>query len=426
VILEKNTKKLLLFTVGILFLCLPLISIYAQSADELKGKIDQSNAEIAKLEQEIANYQKQLTAVGAQANTLSNAIKKLDLTRQKLLTDIKVTEKKINSATIKIEQLGLQINDKKSTIEDNRSALNESMRALYELDRGTIVETILSNKSFSDAWQDIDNIGLFQGKIKEKVNQLAETKKGLENNRSDAEDARQELFDLKGELSDQKKIVEQNTAEEKSLLKKTKNQEANYKKIVADKIALKNAFEQEIRDYESKLKFILDPNTLPGRVLSWPLDKVFLTQQFGSTVDSKRLYVSGTHNGVDFRAAVGTPVKAMASGTVIGTGDTDITCPGASFGRWVLIRYNNGLSSTYGHLSLIKANNGDVVSVGTIVGYSGNTGYSTGPHLHVSMYASNAVQVQSLPSKSCSGRIYTMPIAATNGYLDPLAFLPKI
>src|SRR5262249_8647684 len=160
---------------------------------------------------------------------------------------------------------------------------------------------------------------------------------------------------LKTQLADDKKIVDQNTADKNKLLAQTKNSEANYQKLLADRVAKKTAFEKEVSDYESQLKYILDPSKLPGGgVLSWPLDSIFITQLFGKTEAGKRLYANGTHNGVDFRASVGTPVKALADGTVAGTGDTDVQCPGVSFGRFVLIKYNNGLASTFGHLSLIK------------------------------------------------------------------------
>ena len=115
---------------------------------------------------------------------------------------------------------------------------------------------------------------------------------------------------------------------------------------------------------------------------------------------------------------------AMADGVVLGTGDTDLTCPGASYGKFVFIQYNDGLSSTYGHLSLIKSKVGDVVQRGEVVGYSGSTGYATGPHLHVSLYASQAVKMASRASAACSGRVYTMPIAPVNAYLDALYYLP--
>lgn len=151
----------------------------------------------------------------------------------------------------------------------------------------------------------------------------------------------------------------------------------------------------------------------------------------GKTVDAKRLYVSGSHSGIDFRAAVGTPVYAVADGIVEGVGDTDKTCPRASFGKWVFIRHTNGLSTAYGHLSLIKTTQGQTVKRGDLIAYSGNTGHSTGPHLHLTVYASNGVdgeegaRIAQRPSTGCSGKTYTMPLAPTNAYLDPLVYLPS-
>ena len=114
----------------------------------------------------------------------------------------------------------------------------------------------------------------------------------------------------------------------------------------------------------------------------------------------------------------------MADGVVLGTGNTDLTCRGASFGKFVFIKYDNGLSSTFGHLSLIKVNEGDKVARGQVVGYSGSTGHATGPHLHVSLYASEAVKMDSKPSAACGGRVYRLPVAPINAYLDAMYYLP--
>jgi murein DD-endopeptidase MepM/ murein hydrolase activator NlpD len=176
------------------------------------------------------------------------------------------------------------------------------------------------------------------------------------------------------------------------------------------------------------LTYVLNPNSIPkanNSALDWPLDSVLITQQFGKTNASARLYAAGTHNGVDFRAAVGTPVKSAGNGKVAGTGDTDADCKGASFGRWVLIKYDNGLATTYGHLSSISVSAGQAVTSGQVVGYSGNTGYSTGPHLHVSTYAADAVNPVTRPSNTCPGKSMTMPVSAVNAYLDPLVYFPK-
>jgi murein DD-endopeptidase MepM/ murein hydrolase activator NlpD len=128
------------------------------------------------------------------------------------------------------------------------------------------------------------------------------------------------------------------------------------------------------------------------------------------------------HNGIDLAASVGTSIKAALSGTVQGTGNTDAACAGASYGKWILIRHANGLSTLYAHLSSIQVSSGQSVSTGDLIGLSGNTGYSTGPHLHFAVYASKAVSIISRESKAC-GTTMTLPVSPQNGYLNPLSFL---
>jgi len=100
-------------------------------------------------------------------------------------------------------------------------------------------------------------------------------------------------------------------------------------------------------------------------------------------------------------------------------------CPGASYGKWVLVRHTNGLSTLYAHLSVISVSVGDQISGSSVIGYSGNTGYSTGPHLHFTVYATQGVEIMDRKSRVCGG-IYTMPIADLRAYLNPLSYLPKL
>ena len=422
---KKRFKSYFIGILAITLFIIPFVFSYAQTVSDLNTRIAEKNQDIMQLEREIAAYQTQLDDLGKQKNSLSSSIAALDLTRKKLIADISLTQKKIDKTNLKIQNLSSQINTKEKSISVNSDAIKSEIRQVNEMELSSMMEIILSEKDFSFVWNDIENMATINSRIREHIIALREVKGELEDTRTETLDAKKELSDFKSELADQKKIVDQNTAEKKKLLAQTKNNEVNYQKLLKDRLTQKDAFEKELRDYESQLKYILDPSTLPsGGVLSWPLNSILITQVFGKTEAGKRLYANGTHNGVDFRASVGTPVKAMADGVVAGRGDTDTQCAGVSFGRFVLIKYNNGLASTYGHLSLIKANTGDKVARGDVVGYSGNTGYSTGPHLHVSLYAKNAVEVTTLPSKSCPGRVLTQPIAPINAYLDPLYYLP--
>ncbi len=418
-------KKLFNIIVLIILLIIPAVFSYAATAPELQSQIDQRNVDIDKLEQEIKVYQGELDDLGKQKSSLNGSLKQLDLNRKKLVANISITENKITKTNLRIEELSLDISDKKNTITSYGSAIGAQIRKTNELENSSIVEQLLSDQDFSLIWNDIDNMISVRDIIRQQIVELKKVKNNLELKKKESEGAKKELVVLKRELADQKKIVDQNTKEKQKLLKETKSNEANYQKLLKDRLAKKEAFEKELRDYESQLKYILDPSLLPSSgVLSWPLDYIYITQNFGKTVAAKKLYVSGSHSGVDFRASFGTRVLAMADGTVLGTGDTDKTCSGASFGKFVFIEYNNGLSSTYGHLSLIRAYEGQKVARGEVVGYSGNTGYSTGPHLHVSLYASNAVKMESRPSKACGGRVYRIPISPINAYLDVLYYLP--
>jgi murein DD-endopeptidase MepM/ murein hydrolase activator NlpD len=113
---------------------------------------------------------------------------------------------------------------------------------------------------------------------------------------------------------------------------------------------------------------------------------------------------------------------AAAAGTVMGTGDTDLVCKGASYGRWVLIKHDNGLATLSGHLSLIKVVAGQRVERGELIGYAGQTGYATGPHLHFTVAAAQGVEIKNLKSAVCPGT-YTMPVFDARAYLDPILYL---
>ncbi|MFF4248024.1 M23 family metallopeptidase [Streptomyces sp. NPDC001822] len=88
------------------------------------------------------------------------------------------------------------------------------------------------------------------------------------------------------------------------------------------------------------------------------------------------LWSSGTHSGVDFQAASGTPVVAVGAGTVVEAGW------GGAYGNNIVLRMKDGTYTQYGHLSSIGVSVGQSVGSGQRIGLSGSTGNSTGPHLH--------------------------------------------
>ncbi|MHB8173014.1 MAG: peptidoglycan DD-metalloendopeptidase family protein [Nitrospirota bacterium] len=106
----------------------------------------------------------------------------------------------------------------------------------------------------------------------------------------------------------------------------------------------------------------------------WPV-RGFITSDFGY----RHSPIYGTtefHCGLDIANATGTPVHATADGTVSASGIS------SSYGRYVKIQHGYGLATMYCHLSRMDVHEGQRVKKGDIIGAVGDTGHSTGPHLH--------------------------------------------
>lgn len=432
-IIYKNS-----FQTGVL--CLLIISFFfpvgigANQVDELKLEISKKNLEMNELEEEIQTWEKELEIIGEEKQSLNRDIKQLEITQKKLNSSIYLTNEQIKTTTLKIEELAIDIDGKGEEIEKNTQALAEALRAINEQENYSLLESMLANDKLSEFWNDLEGLQKVQVEIRNKTNALKKSKDELVVDKEKSEIEKNNLSTYKIKLADQKTIIENNQSEKNNLLAQTKNKESNYQTILDEKTQLRQKLEAELIEYESQLEYILDKSKLPqkgGGVLSWPVENPYITQYFGLT----SFALSGAygydkegkpipHRGIDFRASIGTPLLATAPGKVRYTENMDAYSGCVSYGKWVLIDHENGLATFYAHLSLIKVSAGQEVKRGDIIGYSGNTGYSTGPHLHFSVFDKSAVKVDRYTwSRGCKKAM--VAYAPLEAYLNPMDYLPK-
>jgi murein DD-endopeptidase MepM/ murein hydrolase activator NlpD len=430
--LRRSFLSLILISIVLSEIASPLF-LYAQTADELQGNLTSLSTQIAALDKEIQEYNTKIAGTQGQAKSLKQALAQLETRRASLALDINRTKLQISQAQIQISATQNKIVITQSTLEKNKNALSEVLRSMVT-DAQTIpplVGVLAAGSHLSDALDIIKRGGDASRALHEKVTALANTQSTLTDQKATYESHKKTLVALHDMLADQKTLVDQTTQDKNALLVETKNKETEYQKLLADRQVKKGALEAEMLDVESKLKVTVDTSTLPktGRgVLQYPVDNVIITQYFGNTPfasQNPQVYNGAGHNGVDFGTKVGTPIYAAANGTVVGVGNTDTGCSGVSYGKWVLIRHNNGLTTLYAHLSVQQVTVGQVVTVHQKIGLSGNTGYTTGPHLHFTVYASDSVHVSGpteYKSKVC-GTYMVLPLAPRAGYLNPLSYL---
>jgi len=403
----------------------------AESVDEVEEAIDDVNNRIRQLEEEIAEYRGEVAKVSVEKQTLNNKLNQIELERKKLLSSVDLTDEQISETQLSLGEVreGMTLTEK--NIKNSREAIARAFRRLNELDNLSVIEMALSDYRLSEIFQEREEIRSLQGNLGDRVFELRFLRADLNERRKEFLTEQEQLAELKEEILDRKKLVDQSKTEQAALLRETQYEEQRFQNLIAEREALRKAFEKELYAYESKLVFLLDPTLLPARgsgVLSWPLDNIIVTQLFGAKTGPHRTYANG-HSGVDFRGN-GDPVYAMSDGIVQGAGDTDVACKNASFGKWILLDFDNNLAATYGHLSIISVRKGQRVTRGQVIGYSGNTGRSTAPHLHVSLYAGidangkSPVEVKGKESLACAGKTLVQPRAAVDAYLDLLDYTP--
>ena len=429
------TATILLFILP--FLSFPYISA-AATADDLRAQIDAHNQQIASLEADIAKYQTQLNSISTQKQTLQSTLNSLDISRKKITASVSVAQNQISATQLEIQQLGSQINDKQASIASGTAGLGESLRTLNRADAVSLPLLVLSSDSLTTFWNDSNTIAQFQSSLNDQIDALKAVKTDLETAKSASEQKQAELIAQRNDLKAQQQALDVNRQQQATLLAQTKNQESSYQKLIAAKQAAKAQFAAELTDIESQLKYTLDPSTIPSvgnAVFAWPVKNVIITQRFGTTDFSQSGAYNGKgHNGIDLGVPIGTPIYAPLSGTILGTGNTDVgQC--YSYGKWIMIQHPNGLSTIYGHLSQIDVSEGQKVVTGQLIGYSGFTGYATGPHLHFGVYVSAATQITNLgawykqegiaPTTACAKAGVSIPVAPLNAYLNPLDYLPS-
>ncbi len=433
-----SKKNLSAFLVGIILMPFfvylsPFASAQIAEIDKLQQDIKDRGDRLAEIEKEIAKFEQELKTVGGEKQTLQKAINQLVLERKKVQAEISKTQTQISSTDLEINKLILEISKTEKSIDQIEQAVAQIIRAEYRAGDVSLIELILEHKQLSEFWSSFEAHESVRNSMSFKVEELNSLKEILDEKRNQSTEKRSSLLSLQSQYKDQNIVLGNNQTEQSSLLEVTKNEEKNYQKLLAQKKEAKDQIIKDLRDFEAKLQFILDPNTIPSpgtAVFAWPISKVIITQYFGGTEFAKRnasVYGGRAyHPGVDFGVPRGTAIHAPLSGTVRATGNTDAVPGCYSWGKWTLIDHANGLSTLYAHQDLISVTPGQKVSTGDTIGYSGNTGYSTGPHLHFTVYVKAGVTVRQfneIKTVTSCGPAST-PVAASDAYVDPMLYLP--
>ena len=263
--------------------------------------------------------------------------------------------------------------------------LERRLRAIYESDSPDLISFALGATSFTDL---LDNLDLLNrvGRQDERIaSSLDRTRSELERTRAATESARQGVARsvaaiaarAAAERVTRDRIVARRDAlaaaegAKERALEGVREDRAAFVAEAEGLAAQSAALAARIAAAQSASAAV--PPAAPssassGATLAWPVSGP-VTSGFGSRWGKM-------HEGIDIAVGVGTPVHPAAAGTVIYAGWM------SGYGNIVVIDHGNGLSTAYGHNSSLSVGQGAVVGAGGVIALSGNTGHSTGPHVH--------------------------------------------
>ena len=399
--------------------------------EDLRGQIGKTEVRIRATEKEIKNINAELSQIYKKKNTLEAKLDELTLTNKQNEMQMHKTEGDIERGKLTLQALDSYIENNAENLEVIHKVLKKNFQQANEFEiRGKAL--ILLHTSLSEVLLRIEEIERYSKVLNTQLSMIKDETRRLKKNKNTVTDQRIVLERKQKELEDRRKIYKFSIDQQKSLVRKTRNNEKVYQDLLKEKQGQRLGLQQEIYEYESRIEYLRDPSTIPHPkkgLLRIPFDiRAPITQQFGETAFARAnalKYGRPFHDGTDFGTPVGTPLVSAADGAVIGAGNTDIKPGCQSWGKWIAIKHGFGLTTLYAHLSLVKVRIGQRVTAGELIGYSGNTGFSTGPHLHFGVYDSNGIRVipyeQVTANTRCHGLL--VPVAAQEAKLNPLSYL---
>jgi murein DD-endopeptidase MepM/ murein hydrolase activator NlpD len=415
---------LLLVTVS-LFL-LPIGSVFADNeggidVDDLNAEINRKAQELNAINKEIKQTQGVINSLTNQKQTLSRDINRFDYTINQLDLSIESSEINLEKLDLELELLEEQKVLLEQTIQNKRGAIADVLQALQKNDNKGFMYLLLENTSLADSVFEIQSLYDLEGRLALRVQELSELHTELVSNIESAGVKQVEVELERQDLAYRKTIIAEQKQEKKAILSVTQNKEAVYQEELAELEAKQSEIEGVIAEIEDRLRAQFDPTALPTEragVFEDPVKNFIISQCYGATAFARTAYRSGIHSGVDFAVPAGYRVYAVADGVVHHVDNNDVNSwRKYQFGKYVVIDHGNNLSTLYAHLSQYIVANGERVARGQVIGYVGNTGYSTGAHLHFGVYSTATMQFKSIPP--------AQGVVPLGVHIDPTPYLPS-
>ena len=323
-------------------------------------------------EKTIGTVYEQLHAIQIELDTATAELKQVQADRIQLDQDITKTE-----AELKAAQARLQSREK---------VFYKRVRDIYINGRLSYLDVVVGSKDFSDFANRMEMLKRILQSDMDLINTIKTEREEIASKKAKLEEDRAKVLELEKVAQEKQNLINQKKAERQAVLERAMNDrdtaERAYNELMASSASITAMLQQRAAERAAAAAAAASQGGGGGGA-TWVQGSGQLAAPVVAPITSDfgwRIHpIYGTrrlHAGTDFGVDEGTPVHAADGGVVVEAGWI------SGYGYTVIIDHGNGMSTLYAHNSEVAVSAGQTVSKGQVVSYSGNTGGSTGPHLH--------------------------------------------
>ena len=319
-------------------------------------------------EKTIGTVYEQLHAIQIELDTATAELKQVQADRIQLDKDITKTEAELKAAQARLKS--------------REKVFYKRVRDIYINGRLSYLDVVVGSKDFSDFANRMEMLKRILQSDMDLINTIKTEREEIASKKAKLEEDRAKVLELEKVAQEKQNLINQKKAERQAVLERAMNDrdtaERAYNELMASSASITAMLQQRAAERAAASQgggggggatWVQGTGQLAAPVVA-PI-----TSDFGWRIHP----IYGTrrlHAGTDFGVDEGTPVHAADGGVVVEAGWV------SGYGYTVIIDHGNGMSTLYAHNSDVAVSPGQTVSKGQVVSYSGNTGGSTGPHLH--------------------------------------------
>ena len=362
-----------------------------------------TQADIDKLKKEKKEKQNELNQITTEKKSVQDEIDDLRSQIDSLQAELYDLQSKLDGLNSSIKSKEDEITKKQAELEEKKELLKKRLVVMYKKGGMSYLDVLVGSGNLFEMLVNFDAVQEVTQADNDLINKVTQEKQALENAKTELENEKKQVDDVKSQKeAKNQELTEKKNEKDEKVASLSESEKAKQKEIDTTEAAINDAQAKMAKEYEEAQKRLREQQKKSSSSNSsksngtssigsssgssnakgqngvnfngtfiWPCNNKIVT----SLQSSYRALKNRRHDGIDIGARYEN-VYASAPGIAYSAYN-----PGG-YGNYIIIYHGNGYATLYGHLNSIKISDGQFVSQGEVIAQSGNTGGSTGPHLH--------------------------------------------